>query len=93
MWARGMWLWWAVPLPKGVSGQFISLLCMRVHVSASSLANSMSETQLYHFSNMDSLWPSTVCLQLLHKFADNTPIFFFKYSDDSLVFPVFFSLD
>lgn len=30
LWVRGMWLWWDVPLPKGVSGQFISLLSTAV---------------------------------------------------------------
>lgn len=93
-----MWLWWVVLLPKGVSRQFISLLYMRVCVSVcspcvlpalGSLANSMAEEQLYHYSNMESLWPCMVSLQLIHKFDHNRQTFFFKNVDDYLVVPGF----
>lgn len=82
---KGMWLWWAVLLPKGVSGQFISLLstavceCARECVcfpAFGSAANSMAVAQLQHYSNTESLCPSTVCLQIIYKFKHNTSSYF-----------------
>lgn len=81
-------MWWVVLLPKGVSGQFISLRCMCVcectrecvFPALGSLANSMAEAQLYHYSNMESLWLSMVCLQSIYKFDHNRPTFSFFFS-------------
>lgn len=84
-----MWLWWVVLLPKGVSGQFISVLstavceCMQESVFAAfgSSANSMAVAQLHHYSNTESLCPSTVCLQIIYKFKHNTSSYFQELED------------
>lgn len=53
-------------------------VCMCVCVpSPWQLHNSMAETQLYHYSSMESLWLSTVCLQSIHKLTrTDQPLFF-----------------
>lgn len=89
MWARGMWSWWVALLPKGVSGQFISLPCMCVSANVREtlcvpspwqLSNSMAEAQLYHYSNMESLWLCMVCLQSIHKLTRTDQLLFFFFS-------------